>query len=159
MFEDNPNEHHHSANRECAICFEEHAVTMMYFGICEKQVPFSAYGRTDAVDQGSSGATICMVCYPDLFDGLHFQFMNNRLPYCVACNAPLHQTTFNGILRTLEENCSSSLGERKLNNKLCTCSIFSTIMCAGFDSPHSESISCHAKECSFDIIKRMCNQV
>jgi len=128
----------------CAICYEEHSVAM-YYGVCDKTDPIS------------EDALVCIVCYPCLFSGLHLQFVEKRLPHCVVCNILLHQTIYDIILNTLEANFSSSLGERKLDNKLCTCGVLLRIESAGCDAQTAKFP--HETGCSFNIIQRMRNQV
>jgi hypothetical protein len=156
--DDSPLDRRQSATGECAVCFEEHSSSIMYSRVCEKRAPISAHGGSAAPEKGS-GESNCLVCYPGLFDGLHFQFMSNQLPHCVACNTPLHQTAFDEMMKILEANFSRSLGAQQLDNKVCTCGALQPSMFAGFAAQNPESLSSHKKECSFAVIKRMRNQV
>jgi len=157
--DDGPLERRQSATVKCIVCGGEHSASIMYSRVCDKKVPISAHGGSAAPQQGSGDEANCLVCYPCLFDGLHFQFTENRLPHCVACNTPLHQTAFDEMMKILEANFSKSLGSEEFNNKVCTCGALQPSMFAGFAAQNAESISSHAKECTFAVIKRMRNQV
>ena len=158
MLDDGPLERRQSAKGTCIVCGDEYSGSAMYSRICEAKALTSAHGGSAAPEKGSGGERNCMVCYPCLFDGLHFQFKANQLPLCVACNAPLHQTAFNEILSIEEANFSDCLGTEKLNNKVCTCGALAPSMFKGYAAQNPESIKTHAKECSFAVLRRMQNQ-
>ena len=141
------------------ICGDELSRNLLHFSYCEAQKPASHSAAAPETASAAASPTVCQVCYPCLFDGLHSHFMDNRLPHCVVCNTPMHQSAFEDILAMQEANFSTCLGNvPHKNNKVCTCGALPPSMFAGFAAQNPESIKTHKKDCSFAVIKRMRNQ-
>ena len=148
-----------SAKAQCAFCFEDFSVSMMYVRMCERQDPSSAHGGAAVGGGAAAGlAEACRICYSCLFDGLFTQFKDCQLPQCIVCKTPMHQTAFNECMSILGANFSDKLGGNGLNNQVCTCGFLEKALWKGSAAQNPESIKKHSKECSFAITKRMKNQ-
>lgn len=148
-----------SSKETCMICGDELSRNLLHFSYCEAQKPASHSAAAPETASAAASPRVCQVCYPCLFDGLHSHFMDNRLPHCVVCNTPMHQSAFEDILAMQEANFSTCLGNvPHKNNKVCTCGALPPSMFAGFAAQNPESIKTHKKDCSFAVIKRMRTQ-